>query len=909
MNIKNPISLLFSFVFIIKTVDAQTPIAQWSFNEGAGNIVKENYSNASFTINSNWPVVEWVKGVKQTAMRTDGYSVWAEGTMTTTLPTTSITISAWVAPEVYPVSNSAIWAQFDNANKLGVWMGMDKYGRLVTEFNKSGADLIYTSSQSLTHYKWNYIVVNIDAQAGSITAYINAVKTIDDTFGGGSINWPSGKTTLIGKYPATQTNGLYNTNTMNAIIDEVNLYSSPLNQSTITSLYQQDNPATDPDMKTPASRFANDFLRPRYHPIPNSNWCNESHGLIYYNGNYHLFYQKNGNGSYLFQQNWGHLISPDLVSWHEVVPALWPSPGWDNYGIWSGHCIFDTLGMPRIFYAGVNGVKAGIGAASPSSDDLLTWQKSSFNPVIPSSPSSIANKDFRDPYLFKEGGIYYMITGSGLQSPDVGTVFLYKSLDLNNWELLGPMYQGDNSVYDAGVFWEMPVFWKFGNKYMLLVNKTPETNNPARSFYWVGNFANQKFTPGNPLAKNLDLINWLLSPSVNTDKNGIVTAIGIIPDEIPSSEQYRRGYANLFSLPREWDMLNDQLIQKPHPSLVKLRSDSTFFNNVNVTTAGSNFLNGTSGFQKEIRAKITADPLTKKAGIIIEKNQDGSEYTKIYYDYYYGEIGIDRTHSSVNPNTEGDLKTVSFFPDDPSAPMDWHIYIDGSVVEVFINDKYALASRIYPLSPNSNGIDLFATGAPAVANVSVYDINSSSALPVSWLSFTGQKINDGIRLLWKVNEQINNDHYEIERSVDGIHFDSIGEVLNQNAGPITTYYYADSYPSSGKNFYRIKQVDKDGKFTYSGVLNFSFMPVIQTMQTKILQNPVKGPIQLMFLHSTGKADISLSNATSQNILHLTKNDVCKNQDLNIPANNLSAGIYFLKVTTDNNIETHRIIIQ
>ncbi len=76
----------------------------------------------------------------------------------------------------------------------------------------------------------------------------------------------------------------------------------------------------------------------------------------------------------------------------------------------------------------------------------------------------------------------------------------------------------------------MPVFYKFGNKYMLPVNKTPQNNNPARAFYWVGDFANETFTPDNTTATNLELINWLLSPTVNTDKDGIVTAIGIIPD-------------------------------------------------------------------------------------------------------------------------------------------------------------------------------------------------------------------------------------------------------------------------------------------------------------------------------------------------------------------------------------------
>ena len=98
----------------------------------------------------------------------------------------------------------------------------------------------------------------------------------------------------------------------------------------------------------------------------------------------------------MFQQNWGHLVSPDLVNWHEVVPALWPSPGWDNYGIWTGHCILDQSNTPDIVFTGVDGVKAGIGSASPLTSNLLNWQKNVANPLIPAAPITPSNNDFRD---------------------------------------------------------------------------------------------------------------------------------------------------------------------------------------------------------------------------------------------------------------------------------------------------------------------------------------------------------------------------------------------------------------------------------------------------------------------------------------------------------------------------------
>ncbi|MBC7888979.1 MAG: GH32 C-terminal domain-containing protein [Ferruginibacter sp.] len=886
---------------------AQDTIAHWGFNEGAGGLTKENKSNTDFVIKSKWPVVEWVSGVAQKAMRTDGYSVWAEAALTTALPANNITITAWVAPEVYPVADAAVWCQYNNATGLGTWIGMDKFGRLKVEFSNGGPKQSFIADSSLLHYKWNYLVVNINTVSGTITGYINAVKVLDQSFAPGAFSWPTDKTTMIGKLPKNEVMGLYPINTMNALIDEVILLRSPLDQAAITQLYLLNKPAANPGIQTPNSRFANEFHRPLYHAIPASNWCNESHGLIYHNGKYHLFYQKNGNGSYLFQQNWGHLVSLDLVAWEEVQPALWPQPGWDNFGIWSGHAVIDQNNIPTIIYTGVNGIKAAIGLAKPATPDLLQWQKNPTVPVIQGAPATYPNKDFRDPYVFKEGATWYMIVGSGLQSPDVGTVFLYKSPDLNNWQFAGPMYSGNNQ-FQSGVFWEMPVFWKFGTRYMLLVNKVPVAGNPARAFYWVGNFANEIFTPSNAFAKNLELVNWLLSPSVNYDEGGRVTAIGIIPDLLPSSEQYKKGYANLFSLARVWDMQNDQLIQKPHPSLTKLRKDSVVYNNVNITTTGSGFLPLSQGFQMEIKASVNAAN-SQTAGLIIGKNPNGTEYTSIYYNYLYNEIVIDRQHHSLNPLTPGDIQYTSLVLDDPTAPINWHVFIDGSVIEVFVNDKYAFTSRYYPVSANSNTVDLFATGAAATANVTTWNLKSFSTLPVKWLSFTASPLNETVQLHWKVEAEVNNHHFEVERSTDGISFYSISlPIAGGNTGMSGNYYFRDDSPVAGKNYYRIKQVDIDGKSTYSAVLYMNLAQKNKASILQVMQNPAKDNVIIKFPAALKNTEISLWDVSGKRIYHNRLRNVLQNQQITIPVHGYAKGIYLLKAGNGFATETNKICI-
>jgi beta-fructofuranosidase len=306
-----------------------------------------------------------------------------------------------------------------------------------------------------------------------------------------------------------------------------------------------------------------------------------------------------------------------------------------------------------------------------------------------------------------------MVIGSGLQSPQTGTVFLYKSADLLSWQLLGPLFIDQSYLNDPGVFWEVPVFWKFGSAYMLLVNKTPEAGTPARTFYWLGNFANDSFHVHDPHSQNLEVINELLSPSVNLDDQNRVVAIGIIPDLLPGSEQYNQGWAHVFSLPRTWRMVNDTLYQSPHPNLDQGRNAlSSSLDNITVTPSGADYLKA-RGFQMEIKATIHPGSASR-IGFVLEKNDNNTEYTRIYYDITNQAMVVDRSKASANPNTPRDIQSEHFVLP-AGQPADWHIYIDGSVIEVFINNRWAFATRVFPASASSNKVDLFAEGGNATA--------------------------------------------------------------------------------------------------------------------------------------------------------------------------------------------------
>ncbi|MBD2722765.1 GH32 C-terminal domain-containing protein [Hymenobacter armeniacus] len=695
-------------------------LAHWSFDNVQGKRIVERVSQQAYPSPTFRPALDAVVGARGAAVRTDGYSVWFTGALPTNILSDSLTLTAWLALESYPVKPAAIWAHRDPTTGQGLALSVDEFGRLVAEVSAGSARERFVTTQLLAHNQWQQVTLTMNTQHGRLSLYRNGQLLQVFTFAPGPVGWQP-TTVFLGKYPRTERVGDFDTNVLNGVLDDVALLRRPLTATQVAQAYRA--PAAAPDLRIPASRFAGDYLRPRYHPSPAANWCNEAHGLVYHNGYYHLFYQRNANGPYWGNLNWGHLRSRDLLAWEELPVALWPTPNsFDQVGIWSGHVVVNN-GTPTIVYTGVDGVKAGIGTATPDAP-LLNWQKLPQNPLVTGAPASVPNRDFRDPYVFRDGNGWKMLVGSGLASPaDAGTAFLYQSADLVSWQFVGQLFTGDPALDNSGIFWEMPVFWDFGTKRLLLVNKVPQGSNPARALYWLGDFANNQFTPDQQYTRNLDVVNALLSPAVNTDAAGNVTAIGVIPDQVPGTKAYTNGYAHVFGLPRTWTLQNGALYQAPHPNLTQLRGAATSFSNVNLTATGRNFLGTVSGWQLELRATVQPGATTQQVGFVLGKSASGNEQTRISYDYQTRQVVVDRSASSTNPNTPYDV--ITEFLDLPTGqPAEWRIFIDGSAVEVFINGRYAFATRMYPASANSNAVDMFVRGGNAtLTSAQVWALN------------------------------------------------------------------------------------------------------------------------------------------------------------------------------------------
>jgi beta-fructofuranosidase len=693
-------------------------IFEFNFDENSENTISEKRTGTNFNIIGNG--INWMNGVSGDALFFDGLSNQVAGNLPTTdFPTNEFVFSLWVSPKSYPIGNAAIITLTAKGSKNGVTVGLNKYGQIVVQYFINGIFGEKITNESLSRDKWSHLVVGINPSKQNLKIYLDKLMIKNTSITNGSITWASNNIPVtIGKNTENQTSGLYSIDYYSGALDEIKILKAELSQEIVDTINNAYSAPSNVDYQYNID-YSSDNNRPKYHAIPDYGWANESYGLVFNEGEYHMFYQKNDVFLGISQQNWGHFTSTDLVSWEEQNAVLWPTEGWDNFGIWSGDAIILNDGTPAVIYTGVNGVKAGIGTAI-SNDNYQTLIKNTSNPVVTAAPSDV-NMDFRDPYVWKKNDEYHMIIGSGISSIG-GNVVYYKSSDFNNWVYQGIAYQGKKSKGEGG-FWEMPVLHEFPNgKEMLLLQKTPD-GTPAITTYWIGQFENGVFTPDFEEAKKLEVVNGFLSPAIIEENDGNITAIGIIPDEVKAKFQMDQGWANLFSIPQVWELdANNDILIKPHPNLKNIRGAKTTFSGVSIQEDTSNHLNGYNGRHFEMQASINIGDASE-VGVLLGKSPSGDEEYRVYYNVSTQQWVVDASKSSLSDLVRKDIRKGDYNIS-PNTTINLRIYVDGSVLEVFIDDKAHFTGRFFPTQNNANNVDLFAKGGRASADINIYELTN-----------------------------------------------------------------------------------------------------------------------------------------------------------------------------------------
>lgn len=455
--------------------------------------------------------------------------------------------------------------------------------------------------------------------------------------------------------------------------------------------------------RTPVSgseAFPNDPHRPRFHFLPPKNWMNDPNGLIYHGGFYHLFYQHNPGAAVWGDMHWGHAISRDLLLWRNYPMALAPTPGgYDKDGVFSG-CAVVNGSEPTVIYTGT---KPEVQAIATSADSLLErWTKFDGNPVIAKPPEGLEVTGFRDPYVWREGSEWMMALGSGIKGRG-GMILLYRSPDLRQWEYLHPLVESDDLT--LGTMWECPNFFPLGDKHVLLISPIP-----LRKALWVlGTYSNRKFQ----IEKigSLDDGGHFYAPQVFLDAADRRVMFGWSWEGRSQEAQVKAGWAGAQTLPRVLSLSDTgDLRMEAHPFCQRLHR---FGKSVKAMPIGDELnkeiaksgIRGNAG-----RLDLLIDPAdAEEIAISFYRSAGGAEETRLVYRANPGEMSVDRSHSSTS-ETQDRRAYAAPLKLEKGQALNITLFLDRSLVEVYVNEGCCLTTRVYPTDPESLAIELSGGG-------------------------------------------------------------------------------------------------------------------------------------------------------------------------------------------------------
>ncbi len=482
--------------------------------------------------------------------------------------------------------------------------------------------------------------------------------------------------------------------------------------------------------RMPTDTFYQQLFRPFFHYTPQSNWINDPNGLVYFDSEYHLFYQHNPQGTKWGHMSWGHAISRDLVHWQELPIAI-PEAG--PVMIFSGSCVIDKANSSGL---GVDGrppmvaIFTGHRADNQSqylaysNDKGRTWTRYGTQPIL-----DLGKKDFRDPKIFWYEPAQHWVMVSVL-SPERKALF-YTSTNLKNWTRSGefsidipaPKRPGIPPTARSGI-WEcpdlieLPVEGSMERKWVLLLSVgSGAVAGGSGMEYYVGQFDGRTFTrdvataAARPVDWGKDYYAAVTFNNMPIRGNRGAISIGWMNNWQYATETPTRSFRGAMSLPRELRLSKSatgyELRQRPVQELKSLLGPAFQWAGFDQGALNQSLTdNGFSGDTYQLTLDLEATKA--EAGVRLCRNTD--QETVVGYDPVRQLLYVDRTRS-------GDVAFARDFPGRFAAPVkpqngrvSLQIWVDRSSVEVFANDgQVTLTNQIFP-SPDSRGIQFFGDG-------------------------------------------------------------------------------------------------------------------------------------------------------------------------------------------------------
>jgi beta-fructofuranosidase len=458
-------------------------------------------------------------------------------------------------------------------------------------------------------------------------------------------------------------------------------------------------------------KVKNSPYRLGYHMMPPRGWMNDPNGLIYFKGEYHIFYQHYPYEAKWGPMHWGHAKSKDLVHWKHLPIALAPSEEYDSGGCFSGSAVDDNGTLTLIYTGHVDNKDPKEVQCIATSENGIDFIKYEGNPVI-AYPSSEGSQDFRDPKVWRRDDDWYMVLGTGKDG--IGKVLLYRSRNLREWDYVGVLLESDGSL---GYMWECPDLFPLGEHHVLVLSPM---KNGWDNRYFVGemNYETGTFTPLS--THPLDCGFHFYAPQTFEDGKGRRILIGWMDMWETKMPSQAHGWAGAMTLPRELTISKDgTLLMKPVIELEMLRTQHLSFTDETISENSSNLLANVKGTRLEIRTRLEVNKDTV-VGFKVRASEENGEETVVLFDGTTETLSVDLTKSGDG------LTGVCQGP----APLKHgmltlHMFLDHSSLEIFVNDgESVFTNRIYP-NPTSQDVQLFVqAGTAVVKQLDVWKLKS-----------------------------------------------------------------------------------------------------------------------------------------------------------------------------------------
>jgi len=490
--------------------------------------------------------------------------------------------------------------------------------------------------------------------------------------------------------------------------------------------------------ETAEPEYYSEQYRPQYHFTPDSMWMNDPNGMVYYEGEYHLFYQYYPDSNVWGPMHWGHAVSPDMVHWQHLPIALYP----DDYGyIFSGSAVVDEKNTSAL---GENGkaplvaiftyhdpVKAAKGeidyqnqGLAFSNDSGRTWTK--YEEPVLKNPG-IA--DFRDPKVSWQEEFGKWVMTLAVQDH----IEFYASSNLIEWEKTGEF--GKNTGAHGGV-WECPDLIPIKDEdtgvkhWVLLVSINPGgPHGGSATQYFIGDFNGQTFSTSQNEIKWLDHgsddyagVTWSGIP----DSDGRKLFLGWMSNWLYAQVVPTECWRSAMTVPRTLKLENveDDLVltSAPVKELQTLRKRKIL---PPVTEISGNVLINTedvSVMQSEMLFNFQLSNSDHEFGIQLSNSK--GEKVRIGYSQAEAHIYIDRTEAG-NSSFSKEFAAAHMAPYKAGNEMEFHLYTDESSVELFIDGgKAVLTDIIFPTIPY-NKVEIFSIkGSVQVTDAGIWSLSS-----------------------------------------------------------------------------------------------------------------------------------------------------------------------------------------